>query len=187
MTSTRQNSSESSFQQQQAGHQQQQQQYFHHQSPAVAPESEADVLQRLHEGLAQRGLALSHVMGFGQHRLICPVCEGGRISERSMALTLQEPSKGDGTACAAAVWVCHRATCGVQGGFRLPCLPRRARSSSTSSSSTGSIEVASGGQEPAVQVGTGQGRAHMRQRQHLCMAVPMCLVQSTAKHLLAAS
>lgn len=177
MTCSRQNSSEPSFQQQQT---EQQQQHYHHQSPAVAPESEADVLQRLHEGLAQRGLALSHVLGFGQHRLVCPVCEGGRTSERSLALTLQDPSKGDGAACAAALWICHRATCGVQGGFRLPCLPRRARSS-TSSSSTGGIEAASGGQEPAVQVGAGWRRAHMQKRQRLCMAVPTCLVQCNSK------
>jgi hypothetical protein len=112
------------------------------------------MLQRLHEGLAERGLALNHVLGFGQHRLVCPVCEGGRSNEKSLAITLQEPSEENGTASVAALWICHRATCGVQGGFSLPCLPSRAHSSASSSrSSTASMEAVSGSQDTAVQVG----------------------------------
>ncbi|XP_051128290.1 twinkle homolog protein, chloroplastic/mitochondrial-like isoform X2 [Andrographis paniculata] len=45
----------------------------------------------------------------GQHKLICPKCEGGSTSEKSLALHISEDRS-------SAVWLCHRATCGWKGG-----------------------------------------------------------------------
>lgn len=49
----------------------------------------------------------------GQYsRLICPQCEGGQTKEKSLSLNIGQ----DG---ASAMWICHRAKCGWDGGFKI--------------------------------------------------------------------
>jgi twinkle protein len=44
----------------------------------------------------------------GQHRVLCPQCEGGRDHEKSLSVGVQDNGK-------SATWLCFRATCGWTG------------------------------------------------------------------------
>ena len=46
----------------------------------------------------------------GQKRTQCPMCAGGTSHEESLALHISEDSQ-------SAKWICHRATCGWEGGI----------------------------------------------------------------------
>ena len=45
----------------------------------------------------------------GQHRIICPTCNGGSSGERSLAVHVEDDGK-------SAQWCCHRANCEWSGG-----------------------------------------------------------------------
>ena len=45
----------------------------------------------------------------GQHRIICPTCNGGSTGERSLAVHVEDDGK-------SAAWMCHRANCEWSGG-----------------------------------------------------------------------
>lgn len=83
--------------------------------PAVGEESEQQLLQRMAlQVLQQHNIDLPFPR-FGQQRPACPHCEGGSTQEAGFCVTLQR----DGT----VLWICHRATCGFSGRFKVPLAP----------------------------------------------------------------
>ncbi|KAJ0791443.1 putative DNA helicase [Helianthus annuus] len=68
-------------------------------------------LKHLKSKLKEIGIVCGH-LGPGQtNHLLCPMCKGGKSSEKSLALLIAED-------CNAAVWNCFRAKCGWAGSTR---------------------------------------------------------------------
>jgi twinkle protein len=65
----------------------------------------------------------------GQHREMCPQCDGGSSGERSLAVRIEPGGR-------QAVYVCHRATCEWSGAADLDFVPGKGKSSSRNTTST---------------------------------------------------
>ena len=110
-------------QQQQTGRptqqqQQPQQQHFSTPAPVVQrakPTAEGEYAAQestgppgLRDALMDHGIVLQSYTP-GQHRIICPTCNGGSTGERSLAVHVEDDGK-------SAQWHCHRANCEWSGG-----------------------------------------------------------------------
>ena len=62
----------------------------------------------LRDALMDQGIVLQSYTP-GQHRIICPTCNGGSTGERSLAVHIEDDGK-------SAAWCCHRANCEWTGG-----------------------------------------------------------------------
>lgn len=76
----------------------------------TASPSRDAVLVELADLLLDKGIQLESLHA-GNHRLLCPECDGGSQGEASLSVTVLE---GEGV----AMWNCFRATCGWTGGVR---------------------------------------------------------------------
>jgi len=62
----------------------------------------------LRDAMMESGIVLQSYTP-GQHRIICPTCNGGSTGERSLAVNIEDCGK-------RAQWMCHRANCEWTGG-----------------------------------------------------------------------
>lgn len=72
-------------------------------------EGSEELLEQLQELLCEQGIELP-VPTYGQQRTVCPQCGGGSSAEDCFSVCLLESG--------AAVWCCHRASCGHTGSVR---------------------------------------------------------------------
>ena len=93
-------------------------QYFSTPAPVVRrskPDAEGEYAAKastgppgLRDALMDHGIVLQSYTP-GQHRIICPTCNGGSSRERSLAVHVEDDGK-------SAQWCCHRANCEWSGG-----------------------------------------------------------------------
>jgi twinkle protein len=83
----------------------------HSENQKVTTGNDMDSAQNLKtiEGALKQNMISLHRYSPGEHRVLCPKCEGGSQGEKSLSVTIDADKK-------SAKWNCFRASCGYSGG-----------------------------------------------------------------------